>query len=1092
VAEAEVGASRGDVAPAEKVDEVVSEPAAVVQEVDERGYRYSPEEMAAMTRTAGAGAVNESPVSLVEKLAARGVGMRGAAVEDAAAARGTVEGARAGVGSAESAKRDKKEFSASLEQAIGGRWYALIGAVIVLIGLGLFLKLAVDQGWLSFSPVARCVVVGLAGFGLIAGGEWAMRKASRFAAAGFSAAGVGALIAAVWAAERLYGLLGDGPAFVLLAVACAIGVGVAARLGLASVAVVSLIGAYLNPIIVGAESDDSRGFMAYLLLLLATGLVLPWWKGRAFAGVRSLAWWGTMLLGSVACGAEIVSNRPESAIVFAVMAWGMVHVELMSSAGRFGFGVGRKQFGSGDADGGAVVGELAANERMTFGEVLGSKMTGPSVKRAYFNARPLMASFSSTAWATVFVSFALQKVGGVGVWLGPAGFLAATLACAHVLSGHLRYLKDVPKTDGERLGVSLALQAGSLLIATVALALSGSAQSVAWVGMGVGAVAAGRWIRARGLDGYGLVVLAIALVRVLVYDRFAGGGATTAIEVAGLELGVWNVIALSCAGGVIGASWLTRREANATWRSVGSVVAGVGVIALAIALVGTTEVGPAVVAVVGMMGCAAGGMGMWYRSKGLGVLGVAMSVFAVGVLAPGSELVGQRGTGGVAAPAAPLGLAATGLAFGAWFVAGVLCAVSIAVQGWMVRERAGAWRSVSNVLVAFAVVVMACAPIVQGSAGPAWLGVAAVAGVCAMWLGKRLASESLAATGIAMLLGGLVLGPIAGGWRDEGVTLRMLGGVVMSGWVAGYLVLAGAWGIGRALTGVNAVVEGASERGQGEVDASASVARALASDRLAARAKEVVLSSGMVLAAVMAPVHPKSWGVSMCVWWVVVGLTAVVVSVRTRWTELVMAGLVAIGGATCAWLWSYGHVWNGWERDAGPILLSGGLWSGLFVAAGLGAAAWIVRGARERLDWWVSMGAGRLVKGLATCTVVMLWLSTSMEAGRVGEIVSQERTFQRAAVSVWWGLFGLGLITAGFLWRGKEGAGVATARRAGLAMVAVAVLKALAWDLTQVSAIARVISFVGLGLLMMAVTVVYAKLAGKGNGAHLQSGKGGG
>lgn len=57
--------------------------------------------------------------------------------------------------------------------------------------------------------------------------------------------------------------------------------------------------------------------------------------------------------------------------------------------------------------------------------------------------------------------------------------------------------------------------------------------------------------------------------------------------------------------------------------------------------------------------------------------------------------------------------------------------------------------------------------------------------------------------------------------------------------------------------------------------------------------------------------------------------------------------------------------------------------------------------------------------------------------------------------------------------------GLEHVRRAGLAMVGVAVLKALAWDLTQVPAIARVISFIGLGMLMMAVTVVYAKLAGR-------------
>lgn len=946
------------------------------------------------------------------------------------------------------ARRDfgsEREGFSSLEQAIGGRWYALIGAVIVLIGLGLFLKLAVDQGWLSFSPAARCVCVAIVGLGLLGTGEWAVRRASRAASAGFSAAGVGALISAVWAAERLYGLLGDGPAFALLASACAVGVAVSARLGLASVAVVSLIGAYLNPIIVGARSDDARGFMAYLLVLLATGLILPWWKGPTFALVRSLAWWGTMLAGTVVCGAELVQQRPEGVIVFAVTVWGMVHTELMTTAGRLGFGTR-------PADVPPMPGEDTGNREIPLGAMLNAPLNVATARSAYFNVRPLMSSFSSTAWATVFVSLALARIPSMWVWLAPAGFLAATLACAHVLCGHLRFLTDIPTSDRERLGVSLAVQSGSLLIAAVALAISGSAQSLAWVGMGVGAVMAGRWIRARGLDVYGLIVLVIALGRVLLYERFVAIGAGSWIAVLGLDLGLWNLIAAACSAGVLAAGWLTRRDASRRWLTVSSITSGVGMFVLLLALIGTSSIGPVSVVTGSVVAVLTSILASLYSSGGLRVLGILLNIMAIGVLAPIGMVIGKSTT-----PSMPL----PGMAFGAWWLAISTSALSLAAQAWLLRHVEGPWRSAANVLISATVGLLFCAPIVQASAGPSWGVLAAMGSISLLWFSRSRESNWLWSMGVSGLMLGLCLAPMTGGWTDE-ADGRTLGGIVMSCWIAANILIATAWGLGRAW----------------ESRSTASGNTAATAERVH-RTREVMLSIGMVLSLMAAPVHTQAWAASLCTWWIVLGLAALIASIRTRWTEVFMPGLASLGCATCAWFFSYGQVWQGWDRDAGPIFLSGGLWTALILVGAMAGAAWILLHSGERVDAHVRKHSTMLCNLLVTLAITMLWLSTSMEAGRIGEILSQERTFQRAAVSVWWGLFGLGLITGGFLWRGKDGMGLEHVRRAGLAMVGVAVLKALAWDLTQVPAIARVISFIGLGMLMMAVTVVYAKLAGR-------------
>ena len=43
----------------------------------------------------------------------------------------------------------------TIEQAIGLKWAGWIGAVVVVIGTGYFIKFAYDQGWLTHCPRRR-------------------------------------------------------------------------------------------------------------------------------------------------------------------------------------------------------------------------------------------------------------------------------------------------------------------------------------------------------------------------------------------------------------------------------------------------------------------------------------------------------------------------------------------------------------------------------------------------------------------------------------------------------------------------------------------------------------------------------------------------------------------------------------------------------------------------------------------------------------------------------------------------------------------------------------------------------------------------
>src|SRR5688572_5470714 len=64
-----------------------------------------------------------------------------------------------------------------LEQTIGLKWAGWVGAVVVVIGAGLGIKFAYDEGWFEIlPPVGRLALMSLGGFGLIAAGELVLRR----------------------------------------------------------------------------------------------------------------------------------------------------------------------------------------------------------------------------------------------------------------------------------------------------------------------------------------------------------------------------------------------------------------------------------------------------------------------------------------------------------------------------------------------------------------------------------------------------------------------------------------------------------------------------------------------------------------------------------------------------------------------------------------------------------------------------------------------------------------------------------------------------------------------------------------------------
>ena len=148
------------------------------------------------------------------------------------------------------------------EQVLGKNWFAIIGGVAVVLGIGFFLKLAFDNNWIGDTGrVALGVVVGMVFLGV---GEYAQRRAPRWAQA-VTASGAAILYLSIYAAFGLYQLIRPEVAFLLLAVVAAVAVLLALRYESIIIALLGVVGAFISPLLLGTDLPDKRLVLASML-----------------------------------------------------------------------------------------------------------------------------------------------------------------------------------------------------------------------------------------------------------------------------------------------------------------------------------------------------------------------------------------------------------------------------------------------------------------------------------------------------------------------------------------------------------------------------------------------------------------------------------------------------------------------------------------------------------------------------------------------------------------------------------------------------------------------------------------------------------
>lgn len=894
---------------------------------------------------------------------------------------------------------------ASVERVVGGRWYAVLGAVIVMIGIALFFKLAVQQGWIAFNAAARCFSAAAFGCVLIGVGEYVRRRSVGLGAAALMATGLGTLYATAYAAYGYYGLVSAGAAFAMMAAVALIGIGVASFANFASIAVLSLVGGYATPFILWGFREPPAALPVYLIALLTIGLVLSAWRGGKFVGARMVVWWGTMVLGGlwVVFGAD---GRTIGGLAFLGITWAAIQIELVVSARRFG-----------------------AKLESEYAEGWSARAQAETRKAELSRWRVLASSFSTTAWAATLGVFLANATGLVPKWFMPAGLFVACSGLAMVIGSHLRMLRDVPRTDEEQLGACLAVQSAALLIATVAFAIGGAPQVIAWTAMALAAGVCGWWIRSRALGVYGVVLLVIATLRMLTIERFSGTLPGASVALSGVTVSAWSAMML-----VVGSAWVTlgllSRRVSALFATrpvIGHCAIAVGLTALFGSIVPATSV-YVLATLPFLLGVAAMAAGKRLDSAGI-------RWYGLGVMVLGS--IALMTTAWWEPPASSPAVVVMGLHLTWWTVV-----LSIAALAWMSAgalvpnartSSLGEAPTVIGVLIALGSVMST-----EGAATSLVI-IAGLAGVTMARIGLRDSRQLMRWIGLGVLA---VVTAAAVGWRiaraDESVGMV---GVALTEWTCIIAGLAGVWMcIGRR----------ESERLIGELEPG--VVRS-------------ILGMGLLMLAVWS--RGAEAGALAVTWSLIalgVGFARYAVT-RLRLDAISAAGMAA---AVCAWLLAHPPFAAAADTRAG-VMMSGGFLIGMGLTCAMALMAWLVVDPKRA-------HAARLRGAVIAGAIGVFAVASSVEVSRSAMILASDPTVRRAAISVWWTVLAFGAITAGFVFSAR---GFSMLRPVGLGLLGIAAAKALTLDLAEVDPLARVVSFVVIGLTMLAVAVTYARVSGR-------------
>lgn len=186
----------------------------------------------------------------------------------------------------------------NLENFIGENLMTWIGIAVLVLGIGFFVKYSIDHSWLS--PNARISIGLLSGVALMGIAHW-LRNSYRAFSSILVGGGMSIMYFTLGMAYKDYGLLDQTTTFICMIVISVISVLLTLAYDRKELAILSILGAFITPLIVSNGSGNYISLFSYIIILDLAMLSIAWFKKWDIVTILtfglSTLWYGGWILG---------------------------------------------------------------------------------------------------------------------------------------------------------------------------------------------------------------------------------------------------------------------------------------------------------------------------------------------------------------------------------------------------------------------------------------------------------------------------------------------------------------------------------------------------------------------------------------------------------------------------------------------------------------------------------------------------------------------------------------------------------------------------------------------------------------------------
>jgi len=177
--------------------------------------------------------------------------------------------------------RDERKV---FEKLLGTNWLSKIGIVTLVLGIGFFVKYAIDQNWINevgrvgIGLIIGCVIIGIA---------YKLKANYPVFSSILSGGGIAVFYITITIAFREYGLFGQTLAFVLLIFTTVFSVTLSLLYNRKELAVFSLLGGFASPLMISTGIGNYVVLFSYIFILNTGMLIVSYIKKWRIIGIIS-------------------------------------------------------------------------------------------------------------------------------------------------------------------------------------------------------------------------------------------------------------------------------------------------------------------------------------------------------------------------------------------------------------------------------------------------------------------------------------------------------------------------------------------------------------------------------------------------------------------------------------------------------------------------------------------------------------------------------------------------------------------------------------------------------------------------------------